>query len=80
MRDDTYTPDTYESGHYYRYESHIRLEKWQNCYDHKSHTPEDIDDRVISNLEWVEKEESVWDEENKEDNSHKKIVSKKEIL
>ena len=68
MRDDAGSPEEDECCHGY-----LRgiMEGWchigQQSDDYESETPEDIDDRVISNLEGVEEEEDIGDEESRED-------------
>ncbi len=50
------------------------MDKWYSCNQHKSHSPEYIDNRVISNLDGNDKKENVGNEENEEDWEHRMIV------
>ena len=59
MREDTYTPEADKPCHDCLYHIHIRLEVGDESDHHESYSPEDIDDRVISNLERVEEEEDI---------------------
>ena len=74
MRDDTSSPEAYESRDDNLRESPIRADERYDCNQYESKTPEYIDDRVISYSQRIKEEENVGDEESKEDRGHRESV------